>query len=190
MARRASRLAVGVSDHAGWAAVVTVGDDARVVDRRRVELVERGVPVMPYHHDAQGLPPAEAEALVARVTRSAEVSAAAALDALAGVAPRLGAIALRACPPLPPTVMARITDYRAQCVADWVMYRQALAGAARARGWSVHWYDARRVVAEAARALGRDSVDDLLAAAGAALGPPWQKDQRLAMAAAIAARFS
>jgi hypothetical protein len=52
----------------------------------------------------------------------------------------------------------------------------------------VRWYDARRVVAEVAQALGRDDLDELLAPPRAELGPPWQKDHRVAMAAAVAAR--
>jgi hypothetical protein len=67
------------------------------------------------------------------------------------------------------------------------MYREALAQAATARGWLVHWYDARSVSKEAAKVLGRPNVDELLETTGAALGPPWQKDHRQAMAAAIAA---
>lgn len=176
-----------MSDHAGWAVLVSATAEGRLVDRRRVELVEAGVPVMPYHHDAQGLPPVEAEALVARVARSATTCARAVLDVLAATVPSVGAIALRECPPLPPTVLERLASYRAQCVADWVMYRQALAAAAEERGWTVRWYDPRNVLAEAARALGRASIDELLATTGATLGPPWQKDHRLAMAAAIAA---
>jgi hypothetical protein len=42
-------------------------------------------------------------------------------------------------------------------VADWVMYRKALASAAEARGWPVYWYDAKTVSAAAAAAL--DVVD-------------------------------
>lgn len=34
-------------------------------------------------------------------------------------------IAIRACPPLPPTVEARIADNRAQAVADSVLCREA-----------------------------------------------------------------
>ena len=40
---------------------------------------------------------------------------------------RILGIALRQCPALPPTIAERIKDYRAQNVADWVMYRKALA---------------------------------------------------------------
>lgn len=50
------RAIVGVSDHGGWAVLVTVAGDGRLLDRRRVELVDTGLPKLPYHHDAQRLP--------------------------------------------------------------------------------------------------------------------------------------
>jgi hypothetical protein len=68
------------------------------------------------------------------------------------------------------------------------MYREALAAAASARGWSVHWYDRERVFQVAAAALGRQDIDDLLRDMGRAIGPPWQARHKLAAAAAIAAR--
>jgi hypothetical protein len=187
MARHAPKN-VGVSDHGGWAVLVTAAGDGRVIDRRRVDLVEAGLPALPHHHDAQGLSVAEGVALVERVARSADVCATAALAALAAEVPvTITSIALRACPPLPATVAERLANVWARNRADWVMYRDALARAAGARGWAVHWYDARRVAAAAARVLGVKSIDGLLAKTGAALGPPWQKDHKLAMAAAIAA---
>jgi hypothetical protein len=180
---------VGVADHAGWAVLLTVGNDGVVHDRRRVELVEPGVPVMPYHHEAQGLPPQQALALVERVRQSAERCSRACLELLAREASaEIVGIALRECPPLPETVEQRLGNYRAQNVADWVMYRQVLAEAARERGWTVSWYDSKRVFADAACALRIDSIDELLRTTGAQLGPPWQKDHKLALAAALAAR--
>jgi hypothetical protein len=178
---------VGVFDHWGWAVLVTVAPDGSLIDRRRVELVDRDLPKHPHHHDAQGLPVGEAVALVERVSRSADACAKACFATLAasGSTAIMG-VALRVCPPLPATVAERLSHYRAQNVADSVMYRQALARAAQARGWTVHWYDARRVLAEAAKALGRRSIEDLLEKTGATIGPPWRKDHRLAMAAAIA----
>jgi hypothetical protein len=179
---------VGTSDHGGWAVLVTATADGTFVDRRRVELVDDGLPKIPHHHEGQKLPLHEAVALVERVRASAERNARARLDELAAeVHAEITGIALRECPPLPATVAERITNYRAMCVADWVMYRQALAGAATERGWSVHWYDAKRILAEAASALRRKTIDDLLDETGAAVGSPWQKDHRTAMAAAIAA---
>lgn len=185
------RAWVGVADHGGWAILVTVGRGGAVLDRRRVPLVEPGLPSLPHHHEAQSLPIERAVALVERVAASAGRCATEALDRLASELPaQVEGVALRARPALPDTVEQRIRSYRAQCVADWVMYREALASAARARGWSVHWYDAKSVPAEAAATLGEEDIATLLEAPRGALGPPWQKDHRVAMAAAIAASRS
>jgi hypothetical protein len=67
------------------------------------------------------------------------------------------------------------------------MYREALARAAEARGWSVHWYDRERVFRDAAAALGREDVGAFLQAMGRSIGPPWQATHKLAAAAALAA---
>jgi hypothetical protein len=98
----------------------------------------------------------------------------------------IASIAIRACPELPPTTEERIADNRAQTVADSVMYREAIATAARARGWSVQWYDRERVFRDAAAVLGREDVDAFLHAMGRSVGPPWQARHKLAAAAAIA----
>lgn len=185
----AKRGAVGVSDHAGWSVLVTVSGDGTLVDRRRVELIDGGLPCLPHHHEAQGLPEEQAVALVERVRESARRRARESLEVLErAVSVKVASIAIRACPELPPTVIERIRDYRAQCVADTVMYRQAVAEAAAGRGWAVSWYDRRRVLADAARALKVASVEDLLVATGKAAGSPWTQDHRFAMAAAIAHR--
>jgi hypothetical protein len=177
---------VGISDHGGWAVLVTVARDGTVLDRRRVELVDDDLPALPHHHEGQGLPLDEAVALVERVRVSAERHAVLALDAVAmAVRPILG-VALRNCPALPATVAERIKDYRARNVADWVMYRKALASASEGRGWPVHWYDAKKVLAAAGEALSVESFDTYSLDVRKAVGPPWTKDHKLAMAAAIA----
>jgi hypothetical protein len=178
---------IGVSDHGGWAVLVTVARDGTLLDRRRVELVDDNLPALPQHHEGQMLPPDEAVALVERVRVSAERHAVLALDAVAtAVRPILG-VALRNCPQLPPTIAERLKDYRARNVADWVMYRNALATAAAARGWPVHWYDAKKVFAAASQALGVESSDAHFLDLRRTVGPPWNQDHRLAMAAAVAA---
>jgi hypothetical protein len=168
---------IGVSDHGGWAVLVTVTRDGKLLDRRRVELVDDDLPAIPHHHEGQLLPPDEARALVERVRTSAERHAAVALDAVGMAVPRILGVALRICPPLPPTIVERIKDHRARNVADWVMYRQALAAAASARGWLVYWYDAKHSLAAASDFLDVRKV----------VGPPWNQDHRLAMAGAIVA---
>ncbi|MBV9720141.1 MAG: hypothetical protein JOZ77_12550 [Candidatus Eremiobacteraeota bacterium] len=166
---------------------VTVGPDGKILDRRRVELVDDSLPALPHHHEGQQLPPQGAVALVERVRASAERHSVIALnDVATAVGPILG-IALRNCQPLPPTIPERITDYRARNVADWVMYRQALATAAEARGWPVHWFDAKTVAAGAANAVGVENFDAHFANLRATVGPPWNADHKLAMAAAIVA---
>ena len=179
---------IGVSDHGGWAVLVTVAGDGTLLDRRRVELVDADLPKIPHHSEGQALPLDEAVALVERVRMSAERHARLGLDAVATTVPgRILGVALRRCPELPPTIAERLQDYRSQNVADWVMYRQALAAAAEARGWAVHWYDAKKVL-DAARAALR--IEDLAAhfrQLRRSIGPPWGQDHRVAMAAAIVA---
>jgi hypothetical protein len=101
------------------------------------------------------------------------------------VLPRILGVALRNCPQLPPAIAERIKDYRAQNVAHWVMYRKALAFAAEARGWPVHWYDAKKVLGAASQALGVENLGAHFLYVRSAVGPPWDKDHKLAMAAAI-----
>ena len=179
---------IGVSDHGGWAVLVTVAGDGALLDRRRVELVDKGLPKIPHHSEGQGLPLDEAVALVERVQASAERHAVLVLDAVAKTVPgRIAGVALRECPQLPPTIAERMKDYRAQNVADWVMYRQALAAAAEARGWAVHWYDAKKVFGGASKTLRIADIEAYFLQVRRTIGPPWNKDHKLAMAAAIVA---
>ena len=86
------------------------------------------------------------------------------------------------------TTEERIRDARAQTCADSAMYREALAAAAAARGWAVHWYDRERVFRDAAAVLGCEDLDEFLRAMGRSIGPPWRAEHRTAAAAAIAVR--
>jgi hypothetical protein len=179
---------IGVSDHGGWAVLVTVAGDGMLLDRRRVELVDDDLPKIPHHSEGQGLPLDEAVALVERVRASAERHAKLALEAVAMTVPtRILGVALRQCPGLPPTIAERIKNYRAQNVADWVMYRRELAAAAEARGWAVHWYDAKKVFDAASKALRIEDLDTHFLQLRKSIGPPWGIDHKLAMAAAIVA---
>src|SRR4029077_13097529 len=177
---------IGVSDHGGWAVLVTVARDGTLLDRRRVELVGEGLPKLPHHSEGQGLPLDEAVEVVERVRVSAERHAVLALDVVTTAVPGILGIALRKCPQLPPTIAERIKDYRAQNNADWVMYRKALASAAEARGWPIHWYDAKSVSGAASQALRVENLDAHFHQVRRAVGAPWNNDHKLAMAAAIA----
>jgi hypothetical protein len=178
-------MRLGIAHHLGWAVAVTSSHDHRVVDRRRIELVEPGVAMAPIHHEGKSLDDAAAAALVAEVRASAVRATSAALDRLATALPEpIVSMSLRAWPPDFPDDIAvqRRAPYEAR--ADSVMYRQVLAEAAHARGWSVHLYDARDVESQAVRVLGAQA-DEVLHGPRAALGPPWAKDHRMALAATI-----
>src|SRR5690348_15874590 len=119
---------IGVSDHGGWAILVTADAHGALLDRRRVELVDEGLPKIPHHSEGQRLPLDQAVELVERVRASAEGRSKLVFDTLAAaLAGRIRGIALRQCPELPPTIAERITNYHASNNADWVMYRRALA---------------------------------------------------------------
>src|SRR5215471_8461901 len=105
---------IGVSDHGGWAVLVTVDRNGAILDRRRVELVGKGLPKIPHHSECQRLPLNEAVELVERVRGSAERHAALALDAVTMAVPRILGVALRKCPELPLTIAECIKDYHAQ----------------------------------------------------------------------------
>ncbi|MYK29996.1 MAG: hypothetical protein F4048_15200 [Gammaproteobacteria bacterium] len=192
---------MGVAEHGNSAVLVTVASSGELLDRRRVDLTDGDLPTHPHHHEgswavgryrnspwAREISLDEAIELVKRVRASAGRGARESLEALAAAVPvPITRIALRICPELPFTTKERIMDNRAQTAADSVMYRQALARAAEAREWAVHWYDREQVFREAATALGREDIKAALAAMGRAAGPPWQAKHKLAAAAALAA---
>lgn len=199
---RTQRIAtVGVTEHGNSAVLVAVASDGELLERRRVDLTDSELPTHPHHHEgswavgrykntswSREISLAEAIELVERVRESAAHGARKSLEALAAAVPMpISSIAIRECPELPPTIEERITDNRAQSVADSVMYRQALAAAAEARGWSVYWYDRERVFHEAATVLGCEDINAFLLAMGRSVGPPWQAKHKLAAAAALAA---
>ena len=198
--RTQAAATVGVAEHGNSAELVTLAPSGELLDRRRIDLT-RDLPTHPYHHEgswavgrylnsswARPISLPDALALVERVREAAAVGARDSLAALAAtVKVPIACIAVRVCPKLPTTTEERIADTRASNVADSVMYREALATAAEARGWSVYWYDRDRVREDATAALGGKGLDAFLSAMGRSIGPPWQAKHKLAAAAALAA---
>jgi hypothetical protein len=188
--------AVGVAEHSGCAELVAIAPRAgaiAVIDRRRVELIDAGLPNQPYHHEALELPPHEAQALVDRVRRSVDVCCRRALEQLrADLAPdRLVALAIREPPgpPIPSSVAEVLESYRVTCMADGEMYRQTLCDKAAALGIEVirHRKGAEHERAASALRVSAARVQKRIAELGSALGPPWRDEHRRATAAAIAA---
>jgi len=180
-------MRLGIADHLGWAVAVTASADHEVVDRRRIELVEPGVSEAPIHYDSGRLDVSATATLVARVRASVVRATSAALDEIAAALPSpVRSISLRVWPLDFPDDIAvqRRAPYEAR--ADAIMYRQELAELAQARGWQVCVYDAKAVLDQATRILG-ERADEVLNGPRAAMGPPWTKDHRVALAAAIVA---
>jgi hypothetical protein len=187
-------MRLGIAHHLGWAVAVTAAADHDVVDRRRIELIEPGLPAAPIHHEggphllhrrAEPLDDTALAALVARVRASAVRATSTALDEITDALPEpIVSMSLRAWAADFPDDIAvqRLVPYESR--ADSVMYRQVLAELARDRGWDVHLYNARDVEAEAVRALGQ-RADEVLHGPRARLGPPWSKDHRIALASTI-----
>jgi hypothetical protein len=187
-------MRLGISHHLGWAVVVSADDDHSVVDRRRIELIEPGLPVAPIHHEGgphemhrtgPPLDDAALGALVSRVRASSLRATSAAFDDLSAlVTEPIISIALRAWPVDFPNDIAVLRKVPHESRADSVMYLQVMAELAREHGWHVSYYDAKTVEVEAARALG-ERADEVLHGPRKILGPPWSKDHRVALAATV-----
>jgi hypothetical protein len=182
----------GISDHIGWAELVTMSVRERVpviLERRRAELIEKGLPSAPYHHEGLEVAFEEAERIIRRTRASVEACCGRGVDALKS---SLGtdAIAIQESPyrELPESV-ARVLSLRAlSCTADGMLYREELASQASAAGLVVHRFPRRSdPIAAAAQALGWSSqrVTDLLSEFGGSVGAPWRKEHRHVAAAAL-----
>jgi len=192
-----SLCVISVADHAGWAHVVCVAAPGRVpavVERRRMTLIDAGLPTLPYHHESLAMRETDANALIARVRRSIAACTSRALrEIVADLAPshRIAALAIREppFPALPDTVADVRRSYPLQCAADGMMYQLALCRAARDLGLEV---DQCRRGEETARAAARlkvhpDDIASFVSRTGRPSGPPWTEEHRRAFAAGIAA---
>ena len=180
-------MRLGIAHHFGWAVAVTASTDHRVVDRRRIALIEPGMPTAPIHRKGKPLDDDATALLVAQVRASALRATSAALDELATALPEpIVSMSLRAWSRDFPADIAvqRRAPYEAR--ADSIMYREVLAELARARGWDVHLYDAKDVESRAVRQL-VERADEILLGPRATIGPPWTKDHRMALAATVVA---
>lgn len=196
-ARRILPCVVSVAEHTGWAHVVCVA--ARdgvpaVIDRRKVTLIDAGLPTQPYEHDSRALREDEADALIARVRRSIASRAALALQRLvAELRPGYAVVALAIreppFPDLPQSVATVRQSYRLTNCADGMLYQIALCRAARQLGLDVQLCRRDRESSLAAQQLNvtPGAIQDFVNSAGRPAGPPWTEEHRRAFAAGIAA---
>jgi hypothetical protein len=183
-------VVAGIADHTGWAIFVSVSakdGSPEVVDRRRVELIERGLPKQPYEHETAGMNADEAERLVQEVRESAGHCAVRELSRLRETV----SIALRAAPlpRLPNSVAEARASWHMLVRADGMLYHDALCTAAATLGIKVATFprgEERRQAADA-MATTVERLDVFLDGLRARLGPPWQQDHKAAAARAIAA---
>ena len=194
--RRAPAV-LGLADHTGWAYVVCVSVHERlpfVVARRRIALIERGLPTQPYEHDTMAMRPDEAQELVARVRKSIKTNTDVALQRLVeelSCEHQVTALTIRQPPfeKLPATVAVVHASYQLQCSADGMLYHLAICAAARRLGLDVQLRRRGDEMDLAAAALGVSpaAVEEFVGGAGRPVGPPWTAEHRRAYAAAIAA---
>ena len=188
---------VSVAEHTGWAHLVCVAAHGRmpvVIERRRVTLIDRGLPTQPYEHDTMGLPENDAEDLIARVNASVSACTTRALERVVGeLAPTSAVVALAIrkppFPSIPKSVAAVHASYQLRCSADGMLYQQAICAAAKKLKLAVHLCKRGDEAALAAEQLGvtPGEVEAFVAGSGRPAGPPWTEEHRRAFAAGIAA---
>ena len=188
-------VVVGVADHNGWVVLVSaaaMSGEPAVVDRRRVSLIEKGVPSQPYHHETLALSDVESEQLLRTVRRSIAACTDRALDHLAAdLSPRyrVAAIAIRQPPlaRLPATIGEVHSSYNTTCRADGMLYHSAICEAAHQRGWKVvlHRRGAELTMAAAALVASTHHVERFVNDLKQTLKAPWAAEHRDAFAAAI-----
>lgn len=162
-----------------------------VIDRRRVELIEPGLPKQPYEHDTLDLGAERAEQLVKEVRESALQCAGRELARIESSGKgEIAAIVLRKppLPHLPASVAAAHASYPVMVRADAMLYHDALCKAAEGLRIAVELIARGQERQRAAEALGigTERLNHWLAELRGSLGPPWQKDHQDATARAIA----
>jgi hypothetical protein len=188
---------LSVAEHTGWAHVICVAAPGLVpvvIARRRVTLIDPGLPTMPYEHESVGMKEAEANALIARVRRSIAARTTLALErVVTELSPTYAAVALAIrkppFPELPGTVGAVWKSYALRCAADGMLYQLAICAAARQLGLEVQLCRRGDEAARAAQCLSvtPGAVEEFVTGRGRPAGPPWTLEHRRAYAAGIAA---
>jgi hypothetical protein len=187
---------VSVAEHTGWAHLVCVaapGNVPAVVARRRVALIDQGLPTLPYEHETAAMREDEANAVIVKVRRSITARTLEALRRVVSeLAPAHAAVALAIREPpfddLPTTVAAVRTSYRLLCAADGMLYQLAICRAARQLELDVHLCRRGEEAARAAQQLGVTAaeIEEFVSRVGRPAGPPWTREHRRAYAAGIA----
>jgi hypothetical protein len=186
------RAGVGFREHTGWAAMVALGGGVTapvVLARDRYELSEGDLPRAVYHA-ARQLDLDNAERLVRRVELVARTAVERELrrtvgELAAGGYEVVGA-AIAAPRELPAPLPEILGSHPLVHTAEGQLYRDALAEATELLGLPLTRFVQHELYEEAAVNIGTSdaSLRAQLTGLGRALGPPWQRDQKDAAAAA------
>ncbi|MBI2841536.1 MAG: hypothetical protein HYX75_24735 [Acidobacteria bacterium] len=191
------KIAFGLKAHSGWAALVVLGTrsgELQVVDRYSIELIETGDASwakQPYHA-AEHLKAGDARGLVRRALVTTRRIAVREMGKALGRARDAGhevvACAVLAVDPMPEwTVNEILAVHFRMHKAEGVLFRDALARAARACGLRLLEIPEEQLDEHAERALGTsvNSLRQTIVSLGKSVGPPWGKDQKDAALAAM-----
>jgi hypothetical protein len=193
------RVAFALKAHSGWAAFVVVGsegDELRIIDRRRIELVEDSEgdwPGQPYHA-ADGLPPAQAHKVVERGIETARRCALnemrLAIKRMRNAGHEVAACAVLMPAPMPDwSTMEILAVHFRMHKAEGVMYPDALARAAKTCGLNLAAIAEKTLSERAEKALRTPLGASMkkIVALGKSVGAPWGADQKNATLAAMIA---
>jgi len=187
----AAHAAVGFRAHSGWAAAVAVAgpaDAPAAIARRRIEMVDRGVPgaAQPYHA-AAGLNLRDAERMVTNCAARAALLAQRALAAMvqellsAGYAVTGCGLLLASGRPLP-ALESILASHPLIHTAEGELFREALRAACRECGVPVAAVKERELFTRGTAELGipADALQRRLSEMGRAMGTPWRQDEKYA----------
>jgi hypothetical protein len=180
--------AIGFRAHSGWAAFVVVGKSggsANLLERGRVELVERATPRQPYHA-AENLPFKQAEKLITDCASQARTLAqthlAGVLQAGNGERTLVAAGVLSASGRPLPALAAILASHALIHAAEGEMFRAVLCESCAERQIPVIRVKERDLYSTAAAELGisMEKIPAHLSEMGRLIGPPWRQDEKMA----------
>lgn len=193
------KVAFGMKAHSGWAALVVLGSpngELQVVDRRRLELVEKNDASwakQPYHA-AEELNSGEARVLVKRGVESARRIAVreirSAVKRARGDGHEVEACAVLLGQPMPHwTVDEILAVHFRMHKAEGALFRDVLARAATTCGLRFVGVPEKQLAEHAERTLATsmNRLQQTIASLGKSAGPPWGKDQKEAALAGMIA---
>jgi hypothetical protein len=190
------KVAFGLKAHSGWAALVVVGirdGDFAIVERRRIELVEDVWAKQPYHA-AENMEAGAARDLVKRGIEAARRIAVRELHAAVKREQQrkneVTACAVLVGNPMPDWSIEEILAVHFRMhKAEGVLFRDALVQATKTHGLRLVAIPEKLLTEHAQSALGGPVSRTLkkIAELGKSVGPPWGKDQKDAVLAAMIA---